>query len=318
MLGLDSVWSLVLGTQNEIRFNALAPGEYVFEVKSLNEDQVSSAQSATVSFYIDAPYWQKWWFITLIALLLVGVVSFIFLLRISIISKRNTLERKNVKLELEKNIIEKDLRTSQLSALKVQMNPHFIFNALNSIQEYILTNEKKLANSFLGKFSDLMRLYLDMSNKKSVSLEEEIKAMKLYLELEAMRFEESFEFQLYVDESLHTEEIQIPPMIIQPYVENAIKHGLLHKRTERKLFVRFLSDNNNGLVCEVIDNGIGRKQSQELNKIRTKKHTSFATGATQKRLELLNYGLERTIGVSYHDLYDIHGNAAGTKVVISI
>ena len=124
------------------------------------------------------------------------------------------------------------MRSSQLSALKVQMNPHFIFNALNSIQEYILTNEKKLANSFLGKFSDLMRLYLDMSNKKSVSLAEEIKAMQLYLELEAMRFEDSFEFNLHVDENLHTDDIQIPPMIIQPYVENAIKHGLLMELAE--------------------------------------------------------------------------------------
>jgi sensor histidine kinase YesM/ligand-binding sensor domain-containing protein len=318
MKGLDSIWSLVPASQNEIRFNALAPGDYVFEVKSMNEDQVYSISSATVSFFIDAPYWQKWWFIVLIALLLIGIVSFLFMLRINIIRKRNTLEKKNVKLELEKNIIEKDLRTSQLAALKVQMNPHFIFNALNSIQEYILTNEKKLANSFLGKFSDLMRLYLDMSNKKSVSLGEEIKAMKLYLELEAMRFEDSFEFNLHVDENLHTDEIQIPPMIIQPYVENAIKHGLLHKRTERKLSVRFLSGLNGALICEVIDNGIGRKQSQELNKIRTKKHTSFATGATQKRLELLNYGLERNIGVTYHDLYDIHGNANGTKVVITI
>lgn len=318
MLGLDTNWLSVNSSQNEIRFNALAPGNYTFEVKSINEDLVASAQSASMIIFIDAPYWQKWWFYVLSALVLIGAVSLLFMLRINIIRKRNALERKNVRLELEKNIIEKDLRSSQLSALKVQMNPHFIFNALNSIQEYILTNEKKLANSFLGKFSDLMRLYLDMSNKKSVSLAEEIKAMQLYLELEAMRFEDSFEFNLHVDENLHTDDIQIPPMIIQPYVENAIKHGLLHKRTERKLAVRFLSGENGALVCEVIDNGIGRKHSQELNKIRTKKHTSFATGATQKRLELLNYGLERNIGVTYHDLTDVHGNAAGTKVVITI
>ncbi len=311
LTGLDTAWKMISGNERSVKFNALPPGKYRFEIKSINEDGYESEIASTNEFYIDAPYWLSWWFILLLALLLIIVVSAVFLLRINIMRRRSKLEYEKTKLELE-------LRASQLSALKVQMNPHFIFNALNSIQEYILTNEKKLANSYLGKFSDLMRLYLDMSNKRSISLEEEIKAMKLYLELESMRFEENFSYQLTVSPELQMDEIMIPPMIIQPYVENAIKHGLLHRRTDKKLSISFNSGDENTLICEVYDNGIGRKQSLELNKIRHKKYASFATGATQKRLELLNAERNAQIGVRFDDLYHPDGNPIGTRVVITV
>jgi ligand-binding sensor domain-containing protein len=311
LIGLDTQWIKVNASQEFVRFTTLPAGQYTFEVSSINENGISSRIPARINFVIKPPYWQRWWFVILIAILLVAAVSVIFSIRIRNIRNRNKLERDKSKLELE-------LRASQLSALKVQMNPHFIFNALNSIQEYILTNEKKLANSFLGKFSDLMRLYLDMSNRKNVALEEEIKAMRLYLELEAMRFEDSFEYSLTVDEELTKDEIEIPPMIIQPYIENAIKHGLLHKRTDRKLSINFMKADGLKLKCIVTDNGIGRKQSMELNKKRKRSYASFATGATQKRLELLNYGQNTRIGVTYEDLTDTYGNATGTRVIISI
>jgi ligand-binding sensor domain-containing protein len=318
LVGLDTGWITANYINNFALFNSLSPGDYTFEVYAINEDGIESTIPAKLSFSIRNPYWQTWWFYASIALGVILILTLLFYLRIQFINRRNLLQRKNVELELEKSNIEKELRTSQLSALKVQMNPHFIFNALNSIQEYILTNEKKLANSYLGKFSDLMRLYLDMSNKQSISLDEEIKALKLYLELEAMRFEDNFIYELSVDENLSADEVMIPPMIIQPFVENAIKHGLLHKRTDRKLNVVFNKGPKDSLICVVTDNGIGRKQSEELNAKRRKQHTSFATGATKKRLEILNYGLNKTIGVEYDDLVDTHGNALGTKVTITI
>ena len=312
MIGLDSNWTIVPSSENIARFNALQPGNYTFEVKAINEDGIQSTFPAVTTFIISTPYWQKGWFIALALLLAFGLVSLGFIIRIKVINKRSKLER-------EKNKLEVALRSSQLAALKVQMNPHFIFNALNSIQEFILTNEKKLANSYLGKFSDLMRLYLDMSNKISITLSEEIRAMELYLELEAMRFEENFNYTLTVSPQLKTDDIKIPAMIIQPYVENAIKHGLLHKRNNRKLSVSFVSDGNSDmLVCTVADNGIGRKQSQELNNIRNRTYTSFATGATQKRLELLNAEKKIRISVLYDDLMNEDGTAAGTTVTLNI
>lgn len=312
LLGIDTNWTYVSYKERTAKYNLLPPGTYRFQVKVINKDGIESAVAQSNTITIAAPYWQTWWFMTLAAIALIMAVSLLFLYRIKIISNRNKLERERARLAI-------DLRASQLSALKIQMNPHFIFNALNSIQEYILTNEKKLANSYLGKFSDLMRLYLDMSNKKSISLDEEIKAMQLYLELEAMRFEEKFNYSLQVADDLQTEHIMIPPMIIQPYVENAFKHGLLHKRSERKIEVTFKQGTlPNTLVCEVYDNGIGRKQSMELNKIRHRKHASFSTGAVQKRLELLNAERNQQIGVVYDDLYNTDGTPAGTKVTITV
>lgn len=312
MIGVDTNWTIIPSSENKARFNALPPGNYTFEVKGINEDGISSIQPATVRFTISTPYWQKWWFVTLVVLVAFSLVSAGFIFRIKLLSKRSKLEREKSKLEVA-------LRSSQLAALKVQMNPHFIFNALNSIQEYILTNEKKLANSYLGKFSDLMRLYLDMSNQTSITLAEEIKAMELYLELEAMRFEENFNYTLMVSPQLKTDEIKIPAMIIQPYIENAIKHGLLHKRNSRKLAVSFAPGlNSDVLICKVTDNGIGRKQSQELNIIRNRTYTSFATGATQKRLELLNAERKAQIAVVYDDLLHADGTPAGTTVTLNI
>ncbi|MFN7313992.1 MAG: histidine kinase [Bacteroidota bacterium] len=305
-------WSKAKGNNYTARFLGLAPGNYRFELVARNEDGIVSENKLSIDIYIAPPYWQSWWFISLILFAITSMITLLFITRIRYIEGKNKLAKDKAELEAE-------LRLSQLSALKVQMNPHFIFNALNSIQEYIITNNKKLANTYLGKFSDLIRMYLDMSNKTNVTLEEEIKAMRLYLELETMRFEENFSFELYVSNQLSTEEIHIPAMIIQPFIENAIKHGLLHKRTNRKLQIEFHpGEINHTITCVITDNGIGRKQSTELNKLRRKNHQSFATEATQKRLTLLNTERHAEIGVHYDDLLNHDGSAAGTKVTITI
>lgn len=308
--GLDSGWVTLPANENLVRFNTLPAGTYLFEVKAVNEDGTESADPARFRFSIAEPFWRTWWFAALILSLVTGSITLLFQLRINIIRKSNNLEREKAKLEIA-------LRSSQLSALKSQMNPHFIFNALNSIQEYILTNEKRLANSYLGKFSDLMRLYLDMSNKKQISLEEELKALQLYLELEAMRFEDSFTHSLQVTTSVHAEEIQLPPMLIQPYVENAIKHGLLHKKTNRALQINFDIEGSY-LICTITDNGIGRKKSAEINALRRRNHISFATSATQKRLELLNDERQDKISIVTEDILDKNLFVQGTRVRICI
>ncbi len=213
--------------------------------------------------------------------------------------------------------IEKQYRDSELKALKAQMNPHFIFNALNSIQDYIVLNKKNLASDYLGKFADLIRNYLHFSDTGFISIPEEVHNLNLYLELEKLRFEEQLEYTFEVDEAANSDEIYIPTMLIQPYVENALKHGLLHKKENRRLKVSMGKPSDKIIECIIEDNGIGREKSREINKKREGQHKSFALKATTERLDLLNYGREKKIGVEIIDLQESN-EAIGTKVILKI
>ena len=213
--------------------------------------------------------------------------------------------------------IEKQYRDSELKALKAQMNPHFIFNALNSIQDYIVLNKKELASDYLGKFADLIRNYLHFSDTGFISIPEEVRNLNLYLELEKLRFEEQLEYLFKVDQRANSDLIQIPTMLIQPYVENALKHGLLHKKENRKLYITITKISNQIIECIIEDNGIGREKSKEINKKREGQHISFALKATTERLNLLNFGKENKIGVEIIDLKGID-SATGTKVILKI
>lgn len=228
-----------------------------------------------------------------------------------------------VQLELEETKkrldLEKQYRSSELKALRSQMNPHFIFNALNSIQDYIIFNEKKLARTYLIKFSRLIRRFLEHSQIDSIPLSEEIEALTLYLELEKARFEDSFMYELDIDQDVHVELIQIPTFLVQPHVENAIKHGLLHKKENRKLIIRFkLDDKKSALICIVDDNGIGRKASKSINDKNILKPKSFATSANIKRIELLNKTRKNAICVKIVDKVNSDGKVLGTLVKIII
>lgn len=311
LLPADTTWVTVFAAQNNIRFASLAPGRYTFQCRVVNEDGVVSEQTSELKFVIRKPWWQQWWFLLMAVLVIATGLYFLFKYRVKANQRRLTEQ-------LERSKVQEELRLSQLSSLKAQMNPHFMFNALNSIQEFILLNDKRQANMYMGKFADMMRLTLDMSNKERITLEEELRSLELYLQLEALRFEEHFHYTLQSDEQIDTAHIYMPAMLIQPYVENAVKHGLLHKTGEKQLDVLFSMKNEQTLCCTVTDNGIGRKRSGEINTMRQKKYTSFASGATQKRLELLNYQKKEQFSVQYEDLADASGKAVGTRVTIYI
>lgn len=252
----------------------------------------------------------------IIGLLLIGsFTSFLFFTRFRVQQQNKLLAAKVTTIEFEK-----DKTRMELTALKSQMNPHFIFNALNSIQEFIILNDKKKANQFMGKYADLVRSTLDMSDKESITLEEEVKTLELYLELEKLRFEDNFSYAIDVSGDLVEKNYKLPAMLIQPYVENAIKHGLLHKQGTKNVSIQFNIDSIDQSIikCTIEDNGIGRVRSAELNSMRLKKHTSFSTGATQKRLELLNKGKENSIVVQFEDLKDSFDQAIGTRVTLRI
>ena len=233
----------------------------------------------------------------------------------------NTLQLKyeSEKKEATLNQLRLQQTQSELTALKSQMNPHFIFNALNSIQELYTIGDKKMANEQMGNFAQLTRKILDVSGKQKIELAEEIEILTKYLELECMRFENDFSYKIHLSDNLDEDYTTLPPMLIQPYVENSIKHGLLHKKGSKQLDIYFeLDEDANVLKCSVDDNGIGRQASASLHKNRSASHVSFSTSATEKRLRLLNQGKEEMIAVQFEDKEDESGNTSGTRVIIQI
>jgi len=205
-------------------------------------------------------------------------------------------------------------RANQLLALKSlrsQMNPHFIFNALNSVNHFIATQDERAANQFLSEFSMLMRLVLENSQQDFISLQKEQEILSLYLKLEHYRFRDKFDYEIDLDQNLNAESIEVPPMLIQPYLENAVWHGLRYKDTKGKLSLRIRKQDQN-LVVEVCDDGIGRKKSAELKTENQKKHFSVGLKNIGERLAIIN----KMYKTNYHVSVTDPKSGSGTEVKI--
>ncbi len=313
LLGFNDDWIPVDEGIDFVKYNSLPVGNYTFQVKATSSSLAGESEVTSIKIAIKSPFWKRPWFVLSMVLASLLIV---------IIYYRNLLEKreKQKNKELEKLAQERELVFLKLENLRSQMNPHFIFNALNSIQEYIILNKKNLASDYLGKFADLIRTYLNHSNKGVISLQDEIDCLAMYLELEELRFEDKLNYTIQIDKEVDTEAISIPTMLIQPYVENALKHGLLHKKDNRKLHIILeASSENDTITCVIQDNGVGREKALAIKLKKDKMHKSFGTQATQDRLDLLNYGKEKQIGVSIEDLLDkTSQQPTGTKVIITI
>jgi ligand-binding sensor domain-containing protein/putative methionine-R-sulfoxide reductase with GAF domain/anti-sigma regulatory factor (Ser/Thr protein kinase) len=206
---------------------------------------------------------------------------------------------------------------SLLQSLRLQMNPHFLFNALNSIQQMILANEEMVATKYLSRFSKLLRAILVHSDKETISLKEELEILNLYVELESIRFKESFHYKIICDETIDADEIKIPTLLVQPFVENAIWHGLMHKEGERDLKVEF-TEEGEFIKCIIEDNGIGRKKAAEMKitVMQDKKHTSRGIEVSKERLKTLRTKDGREGSISIIDMANENGKASGTRVEI--
>jgi putative methionine-R-sulfoxide reductase with GAF domain/anti-sigma regulatory factor (Ser/Thr protein kinase) len=207
---------------------------------------------------------------------------------------------------------------SRLQSLRLQMNPHFLFNALNSIQQMILANEEMVATRYLSRFSKLLRTILVHSDKETISLKEEIEILRMYVELESVRFRESFTYSIHCDPAIDTEEIYIPTLLIQPFVENAIWHGLMHKEGDRVLEISF-TEKQDFLQCIILDNGVGRKKSGENNSStgHDKKHTGKGITVSEERLKSLKNSSGVPGNIVINDLLNAAGQSAGTQVIIN-
>ena len=206
----------------------------------------------------------------------------------------------------------------ELQALRSQMNPHFIFNSLGAILLYMQTNEKKKAERYLTKFAKLMRMFLESSKAKFISFEEEEKLLGLYLELEKLRFEEKFNYQFQIDDRIDKNSMSLPSMLLQPFVENSINHGLYHKKgAGGELIIKAIPDGENIKVI-IHDNGIGREEARKIREQSLKKHRSRATEIIQERILVLKKEKNINIDINYKDLIDENGNALGTSVEINL
>lgn len=222
--------------------------------------------------------------------------------------------------ELEVLKLSKDLATSQLTALRAQMNPHFIFNALNSIQQYVLTGDVDQANKYLSKFSRLQRDVLNNSAQNFITLEKEIDMLTLYLELEQLRFKDNFDYHITIPEEIDAAEIKIPPMILQPFVENAIWHGLMPKKDHRRLQISFSVTSYNYLTCRIQDNGIGRVAAARLKEEsgNAVNHKSMGMGLVYERLHILQQQFQHPFNVTIKDITGTDDTVQGTEVLLNL
>tara|TARA_R110002051_G_scaffold46323_2_gene92924 strand:- start:1830 stop:3722 length:1893 start_codon:yes stop_codon:yes gene_type:complete len=228
-------------------------------------------------------------------LLLMGLVMFFFY-------------RSNKQQKLANNLL-------ALKSLRSQMNPHFIFNALNSVNSYIAKSDERSANRFLSDFSSLMRSVLENSEEDFIPLSKELDLLELYVKLEHSRFPDKFEYQLQVDDNIEIDKFQIPPMLLQPYIENAIWHGLRYKEEKGFLKIELHQKGENEILITISDDGIGRNRSRELKTSNQKKQQSKGMGNIEKRIAILNDMYKDRVAISISDLYE---GGAGTKVELTL
>ncbi len=294
LTGYETTWNVNNYQFNRITYNALAPGTYSLEVMAVNQGKYS--KTIRYLFTIARPLYLRWYFILGCVILFILAVLFVYRWQLSIQRKKS--EQIN------------ELNVSKLTAIQSQMNPHFIFNSLNSIQDLILKGDVEKSYSYIATFSNLVRRTLNYSDKDFIDFEQEIKLLELYLSLEKLRFKRDLTYSI---ETNGIVDIQIPPMLIQPFIENALAHGLLHLEGEKKLRISFAL--NDVLTCIVEDNGVGRDRSKTI--AQRSGHESFSGNAIHKRFEILSSALGGCFNYFYEDLYEDR-KATGTRVVITI
>jgi ligand-binding sensor domain-containing protein len=306
MKGVDSNWVYTYYTS--VTYQTLPPGDYKFIVYAKNNDGYWSQNPATLSFTILPAWWQTLIFKTVVVLFLILIILFVFRIRINVIRQRDR----------KKSVLQNKIAGIELKALRAQMNPHFVFNSINSVQYFITNNDPDSSQKYLSKFAKLIRYVVDNSKLTFIPVKKEIEALTLYLDLEALRFGSRFEYNITVHENVDVEYTQIPSMLIQPYVENSIWHGIMHKKGNGKIDIT-LEMKEDVLFCTIEDNGIGRKKSMELKHEKDEcLHDSIGMSNTRERLEIINQVNDSNMSADVSDIIDEKGEICGTKVEIHV
>ncbi|MEM7103571.1 MAG: histidine kinase [Bacteroidota bacterium] len=291
-----------------VNYTNVPSGDYTFQLQTANNEGVWNESLFEVNVNIKTPWWDTLAAKLIGFFLLSGLVFFIYRSRVEQIKKR-------AKMKTE---FEKQLASVEMSALRAQMNPHFLFNCLNSIERFVIKNETQKASEYLNNFARLIRLILQNSRSNYIVLKDELEALGLYMEMEALRFGQKFDYEVIIDEEVDVDSISIPPMLFQPYVENAIWHGLMAKKEKGKVELK-LSRKNGMLNCIIDDNGIGRQKAQELkSKNQRKDKKSMGMTITKNRIAMINKLYDTNTSIKIFDKKDKKGIASGTRVELNI
>lgn len=290
--------------ETSLQFNSLSPGDYNLKIKTYDSNQTLINEQSELKISISKP-----WYESLLFYVILTVLFFTGL----ILYEKWRKQKEIIKLEHETEML-KNIYELRLKAVQAQMNPHFIFNALNSIQKFIYKKSPEEANQYIVKFANLMRMILESTSKNYSSLKEEIDLLNSYINLEQLRFDNKFSYHLELDENIDSNNTFLPSTILQPFVENAINHGLASKTGKGNLWIRF-KKNPETLVCEIEDDGIGREKASQKKKT---KHNSKALQIIKERQEILKERDNYNIDFRFIDLKNNNGKAFGTKLILEI
>lgn len=305
LAGVDADW-VQAGNRNFLSYSNLAAGKYVLYIKAANSDGVWNEKGISLHVEVLPPFWQTNWFRIIALLFIVLCIYLLFYFRLSAIQKREAL----------KTAINKQMADMRLKVLRTRINPHFMFNALNSIQECIYTQKTDTASRYLSKFSMLLRLILENSENTFITISEEIEILKLYLELESLRFDEHFSYAINAG-NIESDLLEIPPMLIQPFVENALWHGLRYKSGEKKLLISF-NENEEYINVVIEDNGIGRQAAKAFAPSNEFKKQSWGIKISEEQLKMMETLSKLKTEMKIEDLLSANSEPAGTKVILSI
>lgn len=304
--GADPDW--ITTRYTTVNYQTLAPGDYRFVVEASSNEGYWSGEQAIVKFTILPAWWQTWIFRIGVILVISLMIYLAFRWRVNSVRQRHTR-----KAELQNRIA-----TFELNALRAQMNPHFVFNSINSVQYFITSNDPDSSQKYLSKFAKLIRYVVDNSKLSYISVKSELEALTLYLELESLRFGKRLHYSIEISEEVDTEYMQMPSMLIQPYVENSIWHGIMHKQGEGHIRIQLTMDGKT-LCCAIEDDGIGREKSQEMRRDKpASAHKSVGMSNTRERLEIINQVSDTNMSVKVIDLLAADGTSSGTRVEIRI
>jgi ligand-binding sensor domain-containing protein len=304
--GLETEWNY-MREKRVIIYNNLLPADYSLNIQVLGNKGQVFEKGKRITLIIPSPFYKTWSFLYTL------LIGFIFIILVTVYIRVKLIRRN----ESEKTEINKNYALLELKALQGQMNPHFIFNCLNTIKYFISTDDKVSAGKYLGKFANLVRMFLINSNNNYISLQTEVDLLKLYVELEQLRLDHEFEFVLEVDHLLEKEKIEMPGMLFQPFVENAIHHGLRESENKRVLSIRF-KKKGEYLIGMIDDNGIGRAESAKRKSQHAGSHISMGIKTIKERMRTINYIENIHIRLEINDKLTSNGEADGTLVIITI
>ncbi len=295
--GFDKDWNMLDESSREIRFTNVPPGKYLLKLR-VSKSGLSGFRTKYLHIHIQPPFWQHWWFYIIEVLAMAGILLLLYWLRIrQILAKKHTAELRQ-------------------KLLRSQMNPHFIFNSLTAIQNYIYEKRPDEAGKYLSDFARLMRQILYNSREEYISLDNEVNYLALYMDLQQLRFENKFNYELHVDPELEPEFTAIPPMLAQPFIENALEHGISRTKQSGLIIISF-EKNGDYLRFTLEDNGIGIDQSHKIN-AGNSRHKSLAIQITRERLENINRREKKKIELSIVDIGRKEAGKTGTRVTFSI